>query len=191
MSDHLRRDTLLVGICVLALVTAACGGHHRDGETTRRSSPVRSAGTSTWSSSPTSFATAQRAAVAAWRAMWADDAGVVRTPDGNVAMLRRHATGRALALLRKGVRSDRRADVITEGHLVLHPRVAKLTPRRHARRVEIRDCVDDSHWLDYDARSRHRRRMGPSGRRRAEAVVTQTHGGWKVSAFFVEKPGMC
>ena len=133
----------------------------------------------------------QARAVGAYKGMWDDFVAAARTSNADDPRLRHHASGAALALIRRGLRSDRAKDVVTRGELTLRPRVVSMKPPTDPRRVRIRDCVDGTRWLTH---SRHgERATGPAeaGQHRVEAVVTRKAGAWKVSAFFAEAAGTC
>lgn len=129
-------------------------------------------------------------ALDAYRGMWADFVSAARTSNADSPLLPRHASGAALRLIRDGLRADRKDGRVTRGWLQLHPRVVSVKPKEDPRRVGVRDCADDTHWLLY-TRSGRRAAGSPPGHHHVEALVTRSGHAWRVSAFFVEKAGTC
>lgn len=179
---------------------AACGALAMPGCTdagTNHPTPTAGNSLSSPSASPASPASAASAAARepgealnAYRAMWADFVAAARTSNADSPVLPRHASGAALRLIRDGLRADRKGGRVTRGWLQLHPRLVSVEPKDDPRRVRVRDCADDTHWLLY-TRSGRRASGEPPGRHHVEALVTRSGGVWKVNAFFVEKAGTC
>lgn len=126
--------------------------------------------------------------MAAYRGMWNAFAAAAKDPGRPYPGLRRFADGRALKLLTNGLREKAQARVVTRGRLVLHPSIAKVLRRDQ---IKIVDCVDDSHWLEYTANGQPASGPGSGGRHHAEALVSENHDRWRVTAWFVEKAGTC
>ena len=190
MRDRFRECRIGVTL-FLVVAVAGCGSHARPARTvtpsaTRSSLPRTASSTSTTSASPGP----RDAALAAYRGMWGAYVAAARSSDATDPGLARYASGGALRLLRKGLREDHDEGVVTRGRLVLDPRITRVRPRGHPKRVWVRDCADASRWFRYK-RASGRPTGGKAGRHHAEAVVELSGGRWRVSAFFVEKAGTC
>ena len=135
-------------------------------------------------------ATASSLALAAYRGMWADLVVAARTSDYQSAALGDHATGAALTLFVQGLARDQLHDIVTRGHVGLDPVVTSLTPSTDPDRAAVRDCVDDSDWVEYKT-SGGRAKNPAGGRRRTTAVVTRHADTWKVSQLTVGAVGSC
>lgn len=179
-----RRPTLrraLVGLAVgsAAMGLAACGSS----ASTTTTIPGRG-------STVVGAATPSSLALAAYRGMWADLVAAARTSDYQSAALGDHATGAALTLFVQGLARDQLHDIVTRGHVGLDPVVTSLTPSTDPDRAAVRDCVDDSDWVEYKT-SGGRAKNPAGGRRRTTAVVTRHAGTWKVSQLTVGAVGSC
>ncbi|MFE9555443.1 hypothetical protein ACFYOD_18465 [Streptomyces sp. NPDC006703] len=125
-------------------------------------------------------------AVASYRAMWEDAAVASRTSDPKSPRLADHAQGDALSLLQYVMEQSRQAGVTSQGAVNLAPTVVKSSVDK----VELRDCIDGSKWVQAKPGSSPDGLIG--GRRHTEATVVRTSaGGWKVSDLYWEAAGSC
>ena len=129
-------------------------------------------------------------AIAVYRAMWSDLELAGRTADPNAPQLGDHATGAALQLLKYGLSKDRQDGVVARGHVVLSPQVESATPAAAPTQVRIKDCSDDSHWLQYK-KSGGLKDQVPGGHHLTDATVQWQSGSWKVSDFYLHEVGTC
>lgn len=102
-----------------------------------------------------------------------------------------YASGSALATLVNGLHNDHNAGLVIKGTLVIHPQVISEQPADNPDTVVIRDCTDDSHWLNYVAATGKLQNNVPGGHRLTEAIVTQAGGRWIVSQLAVHAEGTC
>lgn len=178
-----------MGVAVVVLAAGCAADRSGVGHSTPQSSATRAPAAS--SPAPATPKKSRRAqALAAYRGMWSDFVAAGRTSNADDPALRRHTSGRALELIRSGLRSDRKDGVVSRGHLRLDPQVVKVKPKKHPVKIWIRDCADASRWLTY-TRSGKRTKGGSAGRHHVEALARLKKDTWKVTAFFVEKVGTC
>jgi hypothetical protein len=165
-----------------ALTLAGCrsGGHGG------LSSPTGGAPAS--AKPPTSAAAS--GSVAAYKGMWAAFVDAAKTSDPDAPSLRQYADGDALKLIVSDLYTNRQQGKVVKGDVVTSPDVASLRPADAPTEATIRDCVDDTHWLEY-RKSGELWDNNPSGRRRMTATVRSTAGTWKVFAFTLEGLGTC
>ena len=180
-----RRAGLLAAVAGTLL--AACGsgtGTATPGQTgPSTASPV------TTSASPASAA--QAAALAAYTGMWKEMQAAAVTADWTDPRLASYASGEALQILVRGLRSDHTQGLVVKGTLVIHPKVISQKPPSNPGQVVIRDCSDDSHWLNYVAATGKLQNNVPGGHRLVEALVTTAAGQWTVSRLVVHAEGTC
>jgi hypothetical protein len=145
----------------------------------------RSVGRSELPKSRSRVDAAASAAIASYRAMWEDVAEASRTSDSKNPRLDDHAESGALRLLRFTLRRAREEGATGRGAPRLHPIVVKSS----ASRVELRDCVDGSRWVQVKPDgSPHGL---PGGSYRTNATVVLSSGTWKVSELYSEDVGTC
>jgi hypothetical protein len=140
---------------------------------------------------PTGPAARLRAAVDAYRGMWAayETAGETANPDD--PQLATYAADSALHNLADGLRSVRDRGLVIKGDIVLNPVVTALEPADKPTSIEITDCADDSRSLLYQ-RSGEPFNDNPGGRRLIVATVKDIGGGvWKVVSFGVHDIDTC
>lgn len=184
------RHVAAMSLCAVAALTGGCTADHQS--TGQPAPPDTTVRTPAASDPPsTTPRTSRRAqALAAYRGMWHSFVKAAKTSDADAHELTRYSTGRALKLIRSGLRSDHKNGVVTRGRLQLKPRITEATPSSRPGTVKIVDCVDDSHWLLY-TRSGDSTGQGAAGQHHAEALVKPADGTWKVTVFFIEKAGTC
>jgi hypothetical protein len=172
---HTWRAALLLG-AVLAL--SSCSG---DGDaegaiatTTTGRAPTTAAATTTTRPSEVD---SKAAALAAYRASWADVVAVGKTADWQSPRLAAHTTGQALQKLRTYYRNLKTFGLIALGTVKLHPKVVAV----RGRTAIIEDCVDVSRFLVHDAKTREPQEKPDPRPDDGVATLTLTADGWKVS----------
>lgn len=178
-----------VVLAVLTLTVAGCRGTT---PTHEQGSPIPEPALTEPSGSESASApdVSEQEAIFAYRGMWDAFVEAGKTSDPDAADLRLYASDDALALIVSALYTSREQRQVTLGDLVIEPAVAASTPPDAPTKVEIRDCVDDSRWLEYEA-SGGLVDDEPGGRHRTTATVTRSEDGWKVSSFTVEAAGTC
>lgn len=173
---------------LVALTPAACSG----GEATRpqADSPPRSPTGRTQSPSVASPSPAERV-LDAYLAMWQEYVAAARTPDRDIRKLSQHAAGDALAQLAGALADNRRQGEVTRGKPKFDPRVTSLKPSNDPKRAKVAGCLDDSEWLQYDAKSGELVNKTPGGKHRVRATVTRISGTWKVTTLNIGERGTC
>ncbi len=118
--------------------------------------------------------------------MWKDAEAAALTADPKHPRLDDHAEAGALALLEHVMSGAHEAGVTIKGSVVVDPHVTKSSRTK----VELRDCIDGSHWVQ--AKPGSSASTGGGGHRLAEATVTRTSDGqWRVSDLYWEDVGTC
>ncbi len=171
------------GALLLAAGCSASSGHADE----PASSPPRAS----TSPSPTAAQAAARSALAAYDGMWKEMQVAGVTANWQDPRLARYASGTALNTLVTGLHNARNAGLVIKGTLVIHPQVISEQPAANPDQVVIRDCIDDSHWLNYYAATGKLQNNVPGGHRLTEAVVTNVAGEWTVSRLAVHAEGTC
>jgi hypothetical protein len=143
--------------------------------------------------SPVPLEAAERAALDAYRGMWAayGAAGGPPEADPQDARLAQYATDRALQVLVNGLTSMREDGLIIEGDARLFPEVTELTPEPSPTHARIEDCADstESSLVRTDGEPYEDE---PGGRRLIIAEVQHMgEEGWKVFDFAVLGVGSC
>ena len=187
---HARRVGLLAA--VTGTLLAACGSGAGTATGTPGQTAPATASPVTASASPLSPAqAAARLALAAYTGMWKEMQAAAVTADWTDPRLATYASGEALQILVRGLRSDHTQGLVVKGTLVMHPKVISQKPSGNPDQVVIRDCSDDSHWLNYVAATGKLQNNVPGGHRLVEALVTTAAGQWTVSRLVVHAEGTC
>jgi hypothetical protein len=140
---------------------------------------------------------AQRAAAAAamavYQGMWRDLAQLGRTAAYSDPRMAEYMIDQPLTDWTKQFAKDKHNGVVALGQPQLAPRVVSVTPADHPTRVEIADCFDNSHWLQYYSATGKLVDNKPGGRFRTEAAVTldPRRRGWVVSQQIFGLMGSC
>jgi hypothetical protein len=185
-----RRRSYCVGVGVVvaaafALVASSCGEPRRSADAHLQAPPVEA-------STTTSFSDSARAdAIEAYDAMWQDMAAVALTADYQSPRLAQHAAGDALSLLTRGVYTNRRRGVVVRGRPATRPAVTSLKPSTEPTTATIRDCFNDTNWLNYIAKTGRLQNHVPGGLHRTTATVKDIGGTWKVTELQVGAAGTC
>jgi hypothetical protein len=143
------------------------------------------------STSPPAAQAAARSALAAYDGMWKEMQAAGVTANWQDPGLARYASGKALSTLVTGLHNAHDGGLIIKGTLVIHPQVISEQPASDPDQVVVRDCIDDSHWLNYVATTGKLQNNIPGGHRLTEAIVTLVGGQWTVSQLAVHAEGTC
>jgi hypothetical protein len=122
--------------------------------------------------------------------MWTDLATAARTSDYQSPLLPRHASGSVLTLFVQGLARDQLHGIVTRGHPVLHPQITSLSPSGDPTTAIVRDCFDDTHWIEYKT-SGGVAKNPSGGRRSTSAHLEESDGTWKVTELTVGATGTC
>lgn len=180
-----RRPAKWLGaVVVLGGLLAGCGSGAPSSASHHPSTTVRSTVT------PNPSQQAEAAALAAYRAMWADMVIAARTSDYQSPILAEHASGNALALLIHGLAVNRQEGIVSRGQPTMDPQVLSMSPAAGPTQVDIVDCFDDAHWLNYKVSGGLQNNV-PGGRHHTTATVVDTAGVWKVTELQVGAAGTC
>jgi hypothetical protein len=142
-------------------------------------------------STTTTRSAAEKDAVDAYNAMWADMAAAARTADYQSPRLARHADGDALSQLSRGLYANKQHRIVAKGDPVTNPTVTSVTPSTDPTRVAISDCLDGTHWLNYVAATGELQNDTPGARHATTATVALVDGSWKVTELAVGQDGSC
>ncbi|MHB8438558.1 MAG: hypothetical protein ACYDD4_05270 [Acidimicrobiales bacterium] len=171
-------------VVVLAVLLAGCGSgtpsaasHHP----TTTTSPT---------AGPSPSQKAASAALAAYRAMWADVTIASRTADYQSLLLPQHAAGQALSTFVRNLYTFQHEGLVIKGAPLVHPQVVSMSPTTDPTAVAIVDCFNDTNWLDYKASGGLQNNV-PGGHRRVTAALENMGGIWKVTQITVGAEGTC
>ncbi|MDH6579402.1 hypothetical protein [Kitasatospora sp. MAP5-34] len=130
-------------------------------------------------------------ALAAYDAMWEDVMAAALTADYRNPRLAAHMTGQPLTLWSQTFADEQGKGLVGKGRLVWKARVTSVSPPTAPNRVEVADCLDDTHWLKYKADGSLADDV-PGGRSRsASAITLQADGKWAVSEQITGAEGTC
>ncbi|MCQ4084387.1 hypothetical protein NGB36_28350 [Streptomyces sp. RB6PN25] len=132
----------------------------------------------------------QLAALSAYRAMWNDLVHASLTADVNAPQLSDHASAGALQLLRYGLEQEQKEGVVSKGQPVLDPVVVSSQPTAQPVKYALRDCFDDTHWLQYTKSGKLKNDV-PGGHHLTDATVELNDGTWKVTSLYLHEAGTC
>jgi hypothetical protein len=193
-----------VGIAVgAALLTAAgCASSASKSATASAGSPPTYASTatpgSTQSSSPTTSASVDQsspqaqAAIATYKALWADVVKVELTMNDQDPTLANHLTGGALSFFQQAIHINKLDGYVAKGGpKLLHPTAKQIIGSGDTAKVLVEDCVDDSGFNLYTTDGTFVHNGHPGGRRLTQALVENSGGVLKASAFAFSAPGTC
>jgi hypothetical protein len=133
-------------------------------------------------------------AVQVYLAMWTDMVAAGKTADYRSPHLADHAASQALLLLSQGLLSDHQDGVVLKGQLTSSPHATGVstvpgTPGPVA--VSIVDCLDSTHWLEYNASNGQLKDNKPGGKHLTTATVGLLNGTWKVTKLTIQDLGTC
>jgi len=182
-STRTRLATASAAAALAAMVTGCSGstGGSTTGAATTSTIRAAAASASATASSPSQLA------LAAYTAMWADVQAVGLTSNYQDPRLAAHLDGTALLTISENMAADKAHGIVNLGTPVLHPSVISTA----ASAVTVRDCLDDSHWLQYYAADNKLVDNVPGGHRYVAATVTDENGTWKVTTLDTRGEGTC
>jgi hypothetical protein len=135
---------------------------------------------------------ARQHAAQAYQDMFADFVAAGRTSDWRSPALGKHATGRALTNLTRGLYADHFNGFVTMGEPRLNPRVVAANPQGDPTSVLVHDCGDSTKFAKRRADSGQPANDSPGGRQFIQATVQKRRdGSWKVSDFGIRGVGSC
>lgn len=126
-------------------------------------------------------------ALTAYRGMWSAFAEAAAVPDPDAPALRQYASDAALKLIVGSLVDDQTKGKVAKGRPTISPRVTSVQRTG----VQITDCVDDTHWLEFNKATGQLWDNVPGGRHYTTATVNASEGTWKVTSFTLEKAGSC
>ena len=164
---------------------AGCASGTAGSQPPARTDPAPSA-----PSSPAQTGDPQSLARAAYLGLWQAYVVAARTADYQTSTLDHYAAGGGLSVLTHALYQEHQEGEVSLGQPVLHPavKVAK-TSGGQASQVDVTDCADSSHWLDYHG---GKPVAGQDLRHRYIVARLQPFNGtWKVTYLNVGKAGTC
>jgi hypothetical protein len=129
--------------------------------------------------------------MSAYMGMWADLTDALATDNNHDPRLPAHASGRALSDLIEIVRLQTGQGYVSRGKPILSPSISSLTPTITPTQAVITDCLNDTQWPLYDVSTGKLASVDAGTTRFVRAIVTSTHGMWKVSQLATKGPGSC
>jgi hypothetical protein len=188
---RLHRRGGLVWAGTLLVVAASAGCTHQSSGEPKESSAPRSLSPPFPSKSEAPAATGQNA-LDAYRNMWKAYQDALAIPDPTYPDLAKHATGKALTTLTKGLQSVKNQGLKGTGRIVASPKITSFSPADAPTDIEISDCLDTSRSHIVRVSTGPAYSDPPGGHRRTLATVRrQADGGWKVDSFAVQAVGTC
>ncbi|UGQ13584.1 hypothetical protein LO772_08250 [Yinghuangia sp. ASG 101] len=124
----------------------------------------------------------------AYKQMMAAMVQASATSDPGFPLLTKYATGEALVSLRYTLTVNRQNGLVAKGPMRMAPELVSVSP--DGRTAKIKDCLDDTEWLRYQADGTPQDGL-PGGRRSTDADVVLVDGAWKVSVLRVSVTGTC
>jgi hypothetical protein len=106
--------------------------------------------------------------------------------------LANHLTGGALSFFQQAIHINKLDGYVAKGEpKLLHPTAKQVIGLGDAAKVLVEDCVDDSGFNLYTTDGTFVHNGHPGGRRLTQALVEQSNGVLKASAFAFSAPGTC
>ena len=173
-----QRATLVLAVMGLSLIASCTGADGGGGVVSAPSTPSASSSTPSGTTRPPATTTdLKAAALAAYRAFWADVVVASQTADARSPRLDDHARGQPVTAIRDHLRQLQQAGLVDRGDIRLAPRVVSITSTT----ARIRDCQDLTGFLKHDAKTGELRDQPSGNRYLAEATVTRVGSNWKVT----------
>jgi hypothetical protein len=186
---HWRGGLVSAGILLVVVASAACTRQSSDKPTASSAPPSLSAPSPTKSQDP---AATGQSALDAYRGMWKAYQDALAVPDPAYPDLAKHATGKALTTLTKGLQSVKDQGLKGTGNIAVAPKITSFAPADAPTDIEITDCLDTTQSHIVRASTGPQYSDPPGGHRRTLATVRrQSDGGWKVESFAVQAVGTC
>jgi len=179
-----------IAVSLTTVVATGCGddgSSAKDAPTPTRSSPSVSRSTAP-PADPVAEGT--RAALAAYRGMWAAFVAASNSGATNPPALVEYTGGSALPVLNRGLTANKAKALVSKGNPTISPKLTSIGPLKAPTSATILDCVDDTRWLLYRSDGRLADDV-PGGRSRANATVERVGERWKVTSFALQGPGTC
>src|SRR6266704_5697735 len=180
MAETARQRVLLVlavmGLSLIASCTGTDGGSGGVASAPSATASTTSAPSAT-SRPPAAATDPKAAALAAYRAYWADVVAASQTADSRSPRLDDHARGQPVTAIRDHLRQLQQAGLVDRGDIGLAPRVISA----NSTTARIRDCQDLTGFLKHDAKTGELRDQPSGNRYLAEATVTRIGSQWKVT----------
>lgn len=181
-----RWSAWATGVLAVTLMVASCGGSD-----TPTSAPSRSStplATVSPSATPKVSPVDQRI-VDAYDGMWADTVKAARTADYRSPALAAHTVDPATGQLRRTLLTYSRLGIVVKGNLHTRPQVTSVD--QATGQATLSDCLDDTHWLTYYARTGQLTDNKPGGRTVTTATLRRTDGRWQVSSYVIHRGEAC
>ncbi|WP_194896879.1 hypothetical protein [Catenulispora pinisilvae] len=206
-NHHRRGGRASVGVVLGATLLAAAGCASSSSGASKAPSGPTSSAVQAPTSSPSATGPAEsasssaavdqnspqsQAAIATYRAMWADVVKVQATMNDRDLTLTDHLTGGALTYFHQAIYLNKQNGYVAKGEpKLLHPTATEITGSGDSAKVLVEDCMDDTSYNLYTADSTLVTGGQPNGRHKTQALVETTGGVLKVSAFALSAAGTC
>lgn len=189
--SSVRAPLVLAATCLLVGIGVGCGVRSPHAARSTSPAPASAAPTAAPSSSTSvTAAGAQAMAVTeAYQGMWADVVSAARTADYRSPSLAAHTVDPATGQLRRTLLTYSQLGVVVKGILVTHPRMTSLD--LHAGQATVADCLDDTRWLTYAAKTGQLTDNRPGSRKVTDATVRRVVGQWRVSSYVIHADQPC
>lgn len=183
------RTLVLAGVAALLTALTACS---RTNDPTVSLPTATTSAATTGTPSPTGNPTVnvRQQAVDAYVGMQRAYLKATETADPNYPELANYASGRALEVLKTGLKSIQDQGLRGRGEATFRPKIESVEPADKPTKIGIRDCMDTSRTELYKANG-DPYRDEPGGNRLVIATVEIVNGGWKVTGLGVQEAGSC
>jgi hypothetical protein len=175
---------------VLAALTSACTNKQPPAATPATSRPAAASPTTPASIPAQTPEQATQAAVDAYIGLQNAFLAASRKGDPDHPDLAKYATGDALALYTKGLKSQKAQGLLGRGQAIYHPKVTMLAPATAPTKATVQDCMDTSATSLYKANGDPYQDT-PGGLRLVFADVERLNGIWKVTSLAIREVGSC
>ncbi|MFL6115211.1 MAG: hypothetical protein ACJ786_28255 [Catenulispora sp.] len=156
------------------------------------SAPAPGAASASASASVDQSSPQSQAAIATYRAMWADVVKVQVTMNDRDLTLTDHLTGGALTYFHQAIYLNKQKGYVAKGEpKLLRPEAKEVIGSGDSAKVLVEDCVDDTAYNLYTTDSTLVPGGQPNGLHKTQALVEKTGGVLKVSAFAFSAAGTC
>jgi hypothetical protein len=195
----LRRRAAAAGTVASILAAVAACGSQGGGSVAAipaSSSPTPSAPVSATSTAPGASmapgqAAAAKAALAAYQGMISDWVQAALTSNYQDPILSDHMSGSALSQITGHLFIEQTEKVVVRGTpQLLDITYGQMVPASNPTEVLINSCFDAKSWLEYTTDG-HLYNDVPGGRHKAQALVTDQGGTWKVDQYASQPVGTC
>ncbi|NUP46292.1 MAG: hypothetical protein HOW97_03100 [Catenulispora sp.] len=206
VSVRRRRATTALLIAGVIVTAAGCASGSSGSSSPSTGSALGSSGAPSASASAPTTGTASpsasasvdqnspqaQAAIATYRAMWADVVKVQATMNDHDLTLTDHLTGGALTYFHQAIYLNKQNGYVAKGEpKLLHPTATEVIGSGDSAKVLVEDCMDDTAYNLYTTDSTLVPGGQPNGRHKTKALVETTGGVLKVSGFELSAAGTC